>query len=148
MISANQLLCHRLTFVLTIDGNLIRQVNDSKFLGVFIDNNISWRVHIGKIMTKISQTVGVIGRARSPSFLFYITLFENALRLKFGIILTSDDLQFGFKPKYSMHPPGHAVFTLKFCVDYFTKRDSNAYVAFLDFSKAFDTISHCGLFLI
>ena len=71
-------------------------------------------------------------------------MFENALRLKFGRFLASDDLQFGFKPRHSTN---HAVFTLKSCVDYFTRRDSNVFVAFLDFSKAFDTISHCGLFL-
>ena len=71
-------------------------------------------------------------------------MFESALRLKFGCFLSSDDLQFGFKPKHSTN---HAVFTLKSCIDFFTKRDSNVYVAFLDFSKAFDTISHCGLFL-
>ena len=46
-----------------------------------------------------------------------------------------------------LHSTSHAVFTLKSCIDYFTKRESNVYVAFLDFSKAFDTISHCGLFL-
>ena len=71
-------------------------------------------------------------------------LFENALRLKFSSFLTSDDLQFGFKPNHSTN---HAVYTLKSCVDYFTRRDSNVFVAFLDFSKAFDTISHHGLFL-
>ena len=71
-------------------------------------------------------------------------LFENALRLKFSEYLGSDDLQFGFKPK---HSTGHAVYTLKSCINYYTKRDSNVYVAFLDFSKAFDTISHHGLFL-
>ena len=71
-------------------------------------------------------------------------MFENALRLKFGSFLTSHDLQFGFKPKHSVN---HAVFTLKSCVDFFTERGSNVYVAFLDYSKAFDTISHSGLFL-
>ena len=50
---------------LKLDGSLIKEVNDSKFLGVHIDKNISWRVHIGKIIAKISQTVGIIGRARS-----------------------------------------------------------------------------------
>ena len=71
-------------------------------------------------------------------------LFENALRLKFGNYLTSDELQFGFKPH---HSTSHAVYTLKSCINHFTQRNSNVYVAFLDFSKAFDTISHCGLFL-
>ena len=50
---------------LKIDGKPILEVNCSKFLGVYIDKDISWRVHIGKIITKISQTVGIIGRARS-----------------------------------------------------------------------------------
>ena len=71
-------------------------------------------------------------------------MFENALRLKFGGYLSSNDLQFGFKPK---HGANHALFTLKSCVNHFTERGSSVYVALLDFSKAFDTISHCGLFL-
>ena len=71
-------------------------------------------------------------------------MFENGLRLKFGSFLSSHDLQFGFKPKHSVN---HAVFTLKSCVNYFTERGSSVYVAFLDYSKAFDTISHSGLFL-
>ena len=49
---------------LSIDGIPIKEVTESKFLGVFIDKKISWRVHIGKVRTKISQTVGIIGRAR------------------------------------------------------------------------------------
>ena len=74
----------------------------------------------------------------------YSHLFEQALRLKFGHHLGSDELQFGFKPR---HSTSHAVFTLKTCVDYFTKRGSNVYVAYLDFSKAFDKVSHYGLFI-
>ena len=62
---------------------MIRQVNESKFLGVFIDSDVSWRVHIGKIMAKISQTVGIIGRARSfmnrPSFRFYMTQWSSPI---------------------------------------------------------------------
>ena len=49
---------------LRIDDIPIREVNDTKFLGVYIDKNVSWRAHIGKVITKISQTVGIIGRAR------------------------------------------------------------------------------------
>ena len=64
--------------------------------------------------------------------------------MKFGSFLSSHELQFGFKPKHSVN---HAVFTLKSCVNFFTQRGSSVYVAFLDYSKAFDTISHSGLFL-
>ena len=49
---------------LKIDGGLIKMVNESRFLGVYIDRGLSWRVHIDRVKTKISQTVGIIGRAR------------------------------------------------------------------------------------
>ena len=49
---------------LRIDGKLIRSVNESKFLGVLIDKHISWRAHIGRVLTRVRQTMGLIGRAR------------------------------------------------------------------------------------
>ena len=70
-------------------------------------------------------------------------LFEHLLFNKFGHYLESDNLQFGFKQK---HSPSHAIFVLKSCVEYYTKHGSNILVAFLDCSKAFDTVSHYGIF--
>ena len=71
-------------------------------------------------------------------------LFEHAISLKIGHLLTTDPLQFGFKPK---HSTTHALFVLKETVDYFTNHGSNVLVSFLDCSKAFDKVSHNGLFL-
>ena len=39
--------------ILRIDGNLIRKVDETKFLGVLIDKNISWLGHMGKVLTRI-----------------------------------------------------------------------------------------------
>ena len=50
---------------LSVNGKRIRKVSHSKFLGVQIDNRLSWREHIVAVSRKIRQTVGVIGRARS-----------------------------------------------------------------------------------
>ena len=58
--------------------------------------------------------------------------------------LDSDCLQFGFKKRTST---SHALYTLRSTVDHFNKRGSDAFVAFLDCSKAFDRISHFGLFI-
>merc|ERR1711911_294611 len=66
---------------LKIDGRAIHEVNCSKFLGVYIDKDISWRVHIGKIITKISQTVGIIGRARSFMDGAQLSLLYNTMVL-------------------------------------------------------------------
>ena len=51
-------------FTVEIDGRPIRRVAESKFLGVHLDENISWRKHINNLITKISQMIGIIGRAR------------------------------------------------------------------------------------
>ena len=65
-------------------------------------------------------------------------------KAKFGYFLPNSDLQFGFKPKTST---SHAIFSLKQSVNHFTSNGSRVYLAFLDCSKAFDKISHFGLFI-
>ena len=57
--------------------------------------------------------------------------------------MDTDNLQFGFKRKTSTN---HALFSLKTTVNHFNERNSSVYVAFLDCAKAFDRISHYGLF--
>ena len=68
---------------------------------------------------------------------------ELALHAKISPYLESDWLQFGFKKKTST---SHALFLLKSTVDHFTSSGSDVYVSYLDCSKAFDRISHYGLF--
>ena len=70
-------------------------------------------------------------------------LFECAIQLKTVKFLETDGLQFGFKKKTSA---AHALFTLESTVNYFNRNGSDVFVAFLDCSKAFDRISHYGLF--
>ena len=74
----------------------------------------------------------------------YSKLFEYALHLKIEPYLETDFLQFGFKRHTST---SHALFALKSTVDYFNDRGSDTFLAFLDCTKAFDRISHYGLFL-
>ena len=71
-------------------------------------------------------------------------LFEYAIQKKLSYLLLTDELQFGFKRKTSS---SHALFVLKSTVEHFNSHGSKVYVAFLDCSKAFDRISHDGLFL-
>ena len=71
-------------------------------------------------------------------------IFERAIKMKIGHLLETDDLQFGFKPK---HSTSHALFTLTETVNYFNKHGSSVIASFLDCSKAFDKISHAGLFI-
>ena len=45
--------------LIVIDGNIIPLSTKTKFLGINIDNNLTWRAHINYITTKISKGVGV-----------------------------------------------------------------------------------------
>ena len=47
-----------------INGCRISEVDSTKFLGVFIDSNLTWQPHIDYISTKISKNIGIITKAR------------------------------------------------------------------------------------
>jgi hypothetical protein len=49
---------------ITLDNSQIKQVRSTKFLGVEIDEFLSWRDHIKKIESKVSAITGILGRIR------------------------------------------------------------------------------------
>jgi len=49
---------------LSIDDKSIKQVSSSKSLGVHIDENLSWNVHIETIAKKIASGLGALKRCR------------------------------------------------------------------------------------
>ena len=66
---------------LEIGGETIRRVEGSRFLGVWIDQELRWTNHINNVTTKISQLLGVIGRVSS-------VLGGNTLRTLYnGLVL-------------------------------------------------------------
>ena len=53
-----------LTFF-TTDGNSIKQVEFTKSLGVQIDENLTWNVHIEHISKKIASCIGILKKSKS-----------------------------------------------------------------------------------
>ena len=49
---------------LQIDGEAIAEVFKSKFLGVIIDNKLSWKDHIFFVCRKVARGIGVLIKAR------------------------------------------------------------------------------------
>ena len=49
---------------LTIDTVLIKKEKVTKFLGVYIDENWTWKHHINAISSKISKSIGILYKAR------------------------------------------------------------------------------------
>ena len=49
---------------LQYDNQTLSQKQNIKFLGVYIDENLSWKTHINYICKKIAKSVGIIYRSR------------------------------------------------------------------------------------
>ena len=49
---------------LTIDGEPISKTSVSKFLGVYIDDKLNWKHHLGYISRKVAKGIGILIKAR------------------------------------------------------------------------------------
>ena len=57
----------------------IEQVNNTKFLGLIIDKDLSWKYHINQVTLKISKMSGILVRARNYLSLRTLDTIYNAL---------------------------------------------------------------------
>jgi hypothetical protein len=48
-----------------IDHNEIKRDSVTKYLGVFIDENITWKHHINYVCSKVSKSIGILYKART-----------------------------------------------------------------------------------
>ena len=51
-------------FSIRLNKSVISEVNEFKFLGLHLDNNLKWSTHINFIGNKLSLCLGIIYRAR------------------------------------------------------------------------------------
>ena len=49
---------------LVLENTVIKQVSETKFLGVLIDHHLSWKPDITLVSKKISKSIGIIAKAR------------------------------------------------------------------------------------
>ena len=49
---------------LMIEKNNIDRVKECKFLGTVVDENLTWKPHIGLITNKISKNIGIMFKAK------------------------------------------------------------------------------------
>lgn len=67
------------TFTIQIEDQILSQVNHTKFLGVVVDQKLSWKQHVEHLCLKISKSIGMINRIkfklnRNALILLYKTL--------------------------------------------------------------------------
>ena len=68
-----------------IDDQLIKRVAHIKYLGIIVDDRLTWKEHVDYISKKISRNLGAIKRSRQcitvdSAIALYRTLIEPYLR--------------------------------------------------------------------
>lgn len=74
---------------LSLNGIPIEQVSEFNFLGIVIDETLSWKPHLNKICTRISRSVGVIKRlSKTLPTHTLITLYNSLIlpHIRYGIL--------------------------------------------------------------
>ena len=71
-----------------INNTAIEGVYDTKFLGVQIDAQLSWKRHIEYTCTKLSKNVGIILKVRKPVLLHYT--IHLLIRISYIVILCGE----------------------------------------------------------
>ena len=52
-----------------INDHRIKEVNYTEFLGLYTDENFSWKYHISHVTMKISKMIGILAKARHYNYL-------------------------------------------------------------------------------
>ena len=50
--------------IVKINDTEIKHVESNKFLGIYIDSNLTWKAHINHIVNKVAKTTGILYKAR------------------------------------------------------------------------------------
>ena len=78
---------------LEINGIQLSQVNDVKFLGIMMDDKLTWKKHIEHISKKIAKSIGIMYRLKpfvnteTLLSLYYTLVYPYLLVALYGEIL-------------------------------------------------------------
>ena len=70
-------------FNVVIDEKTIAQVNETVFLGVILDDNLTWKSHISSVAVKVSKSIGIIFRSSFYLSTPFLRMLYNAMILPY-----------------------------------------------------------------
>ena len=78
------------TFSITINNSTIEQVDHFNFLGLTLDQNITWNPHVDKVSIKISRDTGLLRKLQHyfPKHML-ITIYNSLIHshLMYGLLV-------------------------------------------------------------
>ena len=70
---------------LTINGDIIEQVEEFNFLGITVDQNVNWDAHITKISIQLARVIGILHKLKR-------TFPQHILRTIYNSLINSSTL--------------------------------------------------------
>jgi hypothetical protein len=68
-------------YTISINGCAIDRVHETTFLGIIIDDKLTWKSHIDFIESKVSKSIGILLRARKLLYTeCLLTLYNNLIK--------------------------------------------------------------------
>jgi len=67
------------SFKVIINNHSIAPKNNLKYLGVLLDNELSWKPHVQKVKTQLSRACGVISKLKHYTTQFVLKVVYNSL---------------------------------------------------------------------
>lgn len=64
---------------LIIDGVSLKRVHETNFLGIILDDKLTWKSHIDHICKKVSRTIGLLTKARKSIGTNSLVVLYNAI---------------------------------------------------------------------
>jgi hypothetical protein len=86
---------------ISINGSLLSQVNNANFLGITIDDTLTWKNHLAALRSKLSKSIGILRKlARHLSRSILLQLYNSFITpyLQYGITI------WGSAPKTTLNP--------------------------------------------
>ncbi len=65
LVGTRQSLLHSDELRVELDNELMKDLSESPYLGLYLIIDLTWAKHISKLFTKLSQTVAILGRIKS-----------------------------------------------------------------------------------
>ena len=66
-------------FPITIGENEIKRAKNTKYLGVYLDENLTWDKHVDKLCSKVNRSISGLRHARDYMSLDILKMMYNAL---------------------------------------------------------------------
>ena len=75
--------------ILYLDNFEIVRESITKFLGIFIDENLTWKYHIEHLCNKVSKRIGIMYKSRNILSIFHLFIATWTMQILLGPALTN-----------------------------------------------------------